>query len=168
MLSVWDRNSTLSLNQLNHVPGLSRFFGTVSRLGDGVFWYCLAIFLPIWQGFPGLWNALVMLTAGGSCTIIYKLLKRATSRPRPCNVDERVFVTTMPLDKFSFPSGHTLHAICFTVVATHALAWLSWILIPFTILVALSRMVLGLHYPSDVLAGALIGSAVGYVAIGFL
>jgi hypothetical protein len=54
--------------------------------------------------------------------------------------------------------GHTLHAVAFTTVASAYSPQLSWLLIPFTVLIALSRMVLGLHYPSDVIAG--IGIAV--------
>jgi undecaprenyl-diphosphatase len=66
-------------------------------------------------------------------------------------------VTVAPLDKFSFPSGHTLHAVAFTTLAWHYHPLLGMALMPFTCVVALSRIVLGLHYPSDVLAGALIG-----------
>jgi undecaprenyl-diphosphatase len=66
---------------------------------------------------------------------------------------------TPPLDRYSFPSGHTLHAVSFTAIATAHFPELGWVLVPFTVLVAASRVVLGLHYPSDVLAGAAIGAA---------
>ena len=63
-----------------------------------------------------------------------------------------------PLDRYSFPSGHTMHA-----VASYGRPWrifpaLSWTLVPAAGLIALSRVVLGLHYPTDVLAGAAIGA----------
>jgi undecaprenyl-diphosphatase len=63
----------------------------------------------------------------------------------------------VPLDHFSFPSGHTLHAMAFSLVALFYYPHLAWLLLPFTLLVALSRVVLGLHYPSDVMAGAALG-----------
>jgi undecaprenyl-diphosphatase len=64
-----------------------------------------------------------------------------------------------PLDRYSFPSGHTLHAVMFTALVVPSVPELAIVLIPFTMLVAASRVVLGLHYPSDVLAGAALGGA---------
>ena len=64
-----------------------------------------------------------------------------------------------PLDEFSFPSGHTLHAVAFTAVACAWYPPLALLLVPFALLVAASRVVLGLHYPSDVLAAIAIGGA---------
>ncbi|KHL67479.1 phosphoesterase, partial [Xanthomonas euvesicatoria] len=55
------------------------------------------------------------------------------------------------------PSGHTLHAVSFSIVALAYYPWLAPLLVPFSAGVALSRVVLGLHYPSDVLAATLIG-----------
>ncbi len=60
-----------------------------------------------------------------------------------------------PLDHFSFPSGHTLHAVMTTTVLGYIQPVLLMLMLPFTILVAVSRMILGLHYPSDVAVGAI-------------
>ena len=98
-----------------------------------------------------------MIVAGFTGTLIYKWLKARTLRPRPFNVHQQISLRSIPLDQFSFPSGHTLHAVIFTLVAIHYYPMLAIGLIPFTILIGLSRPVLGLHYPSDVLVGALIG-----------
>ncbi|MBN8483090.1 MAG: phosphatase PAP2 family protein, partial [Xanthomonadales bacterium] len=103
--------------------------------------------------------ALHMLLTGGVAALLYRTLKRWTRRPRPFRAHAGIVAHIPPLDEFSFPSGHTLHAVTFTLVA---LAWfpaLAAILIPFTVLVAASRVVLGLHYPSDVL----VASAIGFV-----
>ena len=70
-----------------------------------------------------------------------------------------------PLDHFSFPSGHTLHAVMVTTVLGWVQPILLILMLPFTVLVALSRMVLGLHYPSDVVIGALIGAVVAIAII---
>src|SRR5690606_27432241 len=70
-----------------------------------------------------------------------------------------------PLDEFSFPSGHTLHAVAFSLVAVAHVPLLAWLLLPFTACVAVSRVVLGLHYPSDVLAATVIGSALAGLSL---
>ncbi|MFP4516233.1 MAG: phosphatase PAP2 family protein, partial [Desulfovibrionales bacterium] len=75
---------------------------------------------------------------------------------------------TAPLDWYSFPSGHTLHAVSFTIVVMAYFPVLGLVLIPFSVLIALSRLVLGLHYPSDVLAGSCIGAMVAFCSFLFL
>ena len=82
-------------------------------------------------------------------------------------VDERIELGTAPLDKYSFPSGHTLHATAFSIVVLYYMPELGWLVIPFALLVAMSRIILGLHYPTDVLAGALIGALLSTVALAF-
>ena len=84
-----------------------------------------------------------------------------TRRPRPFAADLRIRAWVAPLDEYSFPSGHTLHAVSFSVVALAYYPWLAPLLLPFTAGVALSRVVLGLHYPSDVLAATGIALLLG-------
>jgi membrane-associated phospholipid phosphatase len=60
-------------------------------------------------------------------------------------------------DRYSFPSGHTMHAVTFLVLTANHLPWLAPWLVPLVLLIALSRVGLGLHYLSDVVAGALLG-----------
>lgn len=141
------------------------FFAAVSRLGDGVFWYALMLGLALFGGGVGRAAALHLAIVALVSLALYKALKRWTKRPRPCAADVRIRARVAPLDEFSFPSGHTLHAVAFTIVALAYVPTLAWLLIPFAASVAASRVVLGLHYPSDVLAATAIGSA---LALGSL
>ena len=144
-----------------------RLFSVISRLGDGLFWYSLMAVLPLIYGMAAIPVSLRMAGAGVSGLIIYKLIKSFTERPRPFVKSDNIVLGTAPLDQYSFPSGHTLHAVSFTLIAIHYYPVLAWLLVPFAFLVAMSRVVLGLHYPTDVLAGASVGLglAVFYVSI---
>lgn len=142
-----------------------RFFAVVSRLGDGVFWYALMGALVAFDGLQGLAASAHLAATGVIALTLYKLLKRWTRRPRPFAADVRIRAWIAPLDEFSFPSGHTLHAVAFTIVALAHYPALAPLLIPFAACVAVSRVVLGLHYPSDVLAATVIGSLLAALSI---
>ena len=129
----------------------------VSRIGDGVLWYVLIATLPWWGGPTGAKNALYMLALGVVNLVFYKALKLRIARPRPYVTCPDIRPRCRSLDEYSFPSGHTMHAVAFSLVLAHYHPALGWPLWAFTVLVALSRVVLGLHYPSDVAIGAAIG-----------
>lgn len=163
-----DSNVCVAVNHTSQYKLIRNSFRLVSRLGDGVFWYGLMTAILCVKGADGLQPVLHMATTGLLGTLLYKWLKGKTLRPRPYEVRQEITLAGMPLDKFSFPSGHTLHAVIFTVIALQYYPQLVTILLPFTLLVALSRVVLGLHYPSDVLAGALIGAALAFISFLFI
>lgn len=147
------------LNQSSRRSAVRRLFATVSWLGNGGFWYGLLGVLPLAYGAPGGWVSLQMgLTA--ACGVgIYRLIKDRAVRERPYITHTAIECAAAPLDRYSFPSGHTLHAVCFTLIAAAHFPVLAGPLAAFTLLIALSRVVLGLHYPTDVAAGALLGGA---------
>lgn len=155
-----DSNLCIAVNQTSQVRLIRDVFRLVSRLGDGLFWYGLMLLILLFEGTAGFKPVMHMALAGLFGTLLYKWLKGKTLRPRPFEVHQDIFLAGKPLDKFSFPSGHTLHAVVFGLVAINYFPALSFILLPFVSMVALSRVVLGLHYPSDVLAGGMIGSLI--------
>lgn len=108
---------------------------------------------------------LAALTALVTSHLAVRVLKRHTERPRPYLVlaDSRSVVA--PLPDYSFPSGHT--AASFALATVLAAYWPAWMTVAFgaAILVGLSRTYLGHHYPSDVLAGALIGMLFAYLSL---
>ncbi|MEP7312493.1 MAG: phosphatase PAP2 family protein [Pseudomonadota bacterium] len=147
--------------------GTRRVFQIASRLGDGIVWYLLIAALPLGLGRAGLATALQMALAGLGGLLLYRLLKRRFVRERPFITHASIIRAGEPLDRFSFPSGHTLHAVSFTIIAVAAWPLLALLLIPLALLIALSRVVLGLHYPSDVLVGAVLGAGVAAAVLSW-
>ncbi len=155
----------LRINALARQPGIRRLFAGVSRLGDGVFWYVLMVGCALGLGQAGRLVALQMAAAALLGVAIYGLLKRRLVRERPFVSHAGIVCATPPLDRYSFPSGHTLHAVLFTTLAIAWFPLFAFLLVPFALLVAASRVVLGLHYPTDVLAGALLGWMIAQAAL---
>jgi undecaprenyl-diphosphatase len=143
---------------------IRRYFQTVSRLGDGLVWYLLGAIILLVEGVHGLPAFIHLAVMALVTSTLYRHLKKWTKRPRPFTKDARIHVWTAPLDEFSFPSGHTLHAVSFTLVALAYYPILAPVLIPLAISIALSRVILGLHYPSDVFAATVIGSVLAWVS----
>ncbi len=164
-MRMHDTGWCLRANRWGEGNGIRRFFALISRLGDGVFWYLLMAALIAFDGMAGLAASAHLAVTGVIALALYKLLKRWTRRPRPFASDVRIRAWVAPLDEFSFPSGHTLHAVAFSIVAIAHYPVLAFLLVPFTACVAVSRVVLGLHYPSDVLAAFGIGSLLAAISL---
>ncbi len=153
-------------NSLANYRKLHKTFLFFSKLGDGPAWVifigALGVVLPNTNYLPYL---LI-----GACTInlaLYKTLKSQTLRDRPCRTWITISSKAYPLDRYSFPSGHTLHAVTITLLTFSEIPVLGTALIPITLMIMLSRVVLGLHYPSDVLVAATIGYIVATLASVF-
>lgn len=148
----------LRINRLSRRVWIRRYFSLISRLGDGGFWVALGFAMYLMQG-PKVLPVLVQMAATSAVGIaVYKLLKNRLVRQRPYINHGDILCGTAPLDQYSFPSGHTLHAVSLTLLFWAYAPVLLVIALPFTLLVAASRVILGLHYPSDVLFGAAIGA----------
>lgn len=157
-IDLAERSLCLRINRGCHRARLRSLFTVASRLGDGVFWYALMASLALIGGDAGVRVALQMAVAGLAGTALYRVLKQRLVRERPFVSHAGILRGAAPLDRYSFPSGHTLHAVCFTAIAVSSYPGLAWVLVPFALLVAASRVVLGLHYPTDVAAGAVLGA----------
>ncbi len=153
------------LHRSAHLGGVRQLFSIVSVLGDGWIWCALIGALPLLCGRRGFEAAVQMSSTGAVGIVVYGLIKRRAVRERPYITHSAISCLAAPLDRYSFPSGHTLHAVCFTLImAAYFPVW-GPTLACFAVLVALSRVVLGLHYPTDVAAGALLGGAIGTASI---
>jgi undecaprenyl-diphosphatase len=164
-LSQQDEALCVRINQASRIRWLCKTLRFVSRLGDGAFWYVLMLAILAWPGQASMIPFMHMVITGLVCGALYRWLKVKTARPRPSERNQAIQRAVSPLDEYSFPSGHTLHAVAFTLIAIYYYPALSAVLLPFTVLVAVSRIVLGVHYPSDVLAGVVIGSAIASASL---
>lgn len=144
---------------------ICRLFRWVSRLGDGAVWYVTVLTLPVLLGDIGFRVAGVLTAAALAGVLIYKGIKTHFKRLRPFHRHDDIRPAAITLDEFSFPSGHTLHAVSFTVILLATLPALGWLFVPFAVLTGISRVILGLHFPSDVLFGALVGGTIALAAL---
>ncbi len=136
-----------------------------SRLGDGWLWAALALVL-LAGGDPGQRLLAAGALAGGVASALLVPLKRRFHRPRPGASGLHPLYDVGPLeylaaDRFSFPSGHSMNAFAIASVIGLGLPPLLVPLLVVAASVAVSRVVLGLHYVSDVLVGSLLGALIG-------
>jgi undecaprenyl-diphosphatase len=136
-----------------------------TRMGDGWLWYALGAMLLLYGG-PQRFAA---IGAAGSSAIlgifVFKLLKRLSQRSRPCQLEPHCWSKVLPPDKFSFPSGHTMTAFSIALVVSYFYPALEGTLFFVAFSIAVSRIVLGMHFLSDVLAGIVLGVAIGCASI---
>ena len=132
-------------------------------LGDaGIIWILAAVALLCTkkyrrQGAVLLLGLLCGLLVGNVC------LKHLVARPRPCWLDESVPLLIASPTDYSFPSGHTLSSTISATILTKTDRRFGYAAIPMAALLAFSRLYLFVHFPSDVLAGAVLGLVIGVV-----
>jgi undecaprenyl-diphosphatase len=135
-----------------------------TRGGDGWLWYATGAMVALFGG-RNRWAAVLSAALAVSVGIVlFRKLKRACGRRRPCTIEPHCWATLLPPDQFSFPSGHTITAFAVALsLGAFYPAMLPGLLFC-AASVAASRILLGMHFLTDVLAGAAIGSAVGCLA----
>jgi len=148
-------------------PRWIRFWALLAtRAGDGWLWYALGIVILI-AGGPLRFHAVgAGLLACGSGVVLFRKIKKVTGRRRPCAVEPHCWATLLPPDQFSFPSGHTITAFAAALSIGAFYPLLMPALLFCAISIAASRVLLGMHFLSDVIAGACIGAILATVAVG--
>lgn len=164
-LAELDARLFLGLNRGQRHTRTDKMVRFVSFTGDGYLYLFMALCLP-WL-FPE--QGTVFLLAGLTAFVIelpvYWVLKNSFKRRRPFHVVNAMAPTLKPSDEFSFPSGHTtaafmvagISATCFPAAAGLVYTW--------AMLIGLSRVLLKVHFISDVLAGMILGSVIAFVSL---
>ena len=135
-----------------------------TRAGDGWLWWALGIAILLFGG-PERWVAVgsTALTVGAGI-LLFRMIKKTTGRRRPHMFKPNCWVTLLPPDQFSFPSGHTITAFAVAVTMSRFYHDLTAMLLFFAVSIAVSRILLGMHFLSDVLAGVAIGTGLAFIA----
>ena len=141
------------------------FFSLSESFGRWGVLVCIDSFIAYLNHDQGFYQAGHIILTAILVLLLYKSLKNRMVRERPFINCEIIQQAAPVLDYYSFPSGHTLHAFLFSIMLSYYLPQITVLAWIFTGLVALSRVVLGLHYPTDVFAGALLGSTLSLFSL---
>lgn len=148
-------------------PFLDAFMPVVTACGDhGLIWIIAGILLLI---FPKTrrWSVTLLVTLAVTWAICEFGVKNLVARPRPFIVDSSYMLLIAAPASFSFPSGHALSSFLAATVITRAPVARGWKIAAWVMAVAIafSRLYLFVHFPTDVLAGAIIGTLAGLLGV---
>ena len=152
-----DENASRKLYLFLQHPRLVRALQWVSWWGDGPLWVLLILGLPLVQGERGFVVGLSILMAALINVTCFRPIKKQVKRLRPFVRFPDIIAKTKAGGEFGFPSSHTVHAISFLVVLGALQPVLASIVGPLVILIAFSRVILGVHYLGDILAACVLG-----------
>lgn len=137
----------------------------ISRLGDGPLYAVLGVLLALFEAHSGR-----SLLAGALLAFLielplYLVLKNLIRRPRPADAIDSLSAFIQPSDKFSFPSGHTAGAFVMATLLTAYYPVCAPVVYPLAAMVGISRVMLGVHFPTDIVAGALLGLSCAFFSL---
>ena len=135
-----------------------------TRAGDGWLWSLCGVALLASHDADRYAAVVAALLAAAMGIVVFRVVKRAVGRKRPCMIEPHCWATLLPPDQFSFPSGHSITAFAVAVSLGFFYPPLLAGLLFCAASVAVSRILLGLHFLTDVLAGSALGVALGYSA----
>jgi len=160
-----DRRLMLRVNRWQPPRWFRVWMVYATRGGDGWLWYALGLGMLAFGGEARLEALASSVAAVGSGIGLFLWLKKRIGRQRPCALAACCWHTLLPPDQFSFPSGHTITAFAVAASVMHYYPTLAPELWFCAASVAVSRVVLGMHFVSDVVAGAGIGGLLGTLSV---
>ncbi|MFZ0521303.1 MAG: phosphatase PAP2 family protein [Candidatus Acidiferrales bacterium] len=136
----------------------------MTRMGDGWLWYSLGLILFFFGGAHRFLAIGAAASAAAAGIFLFRALKKTSKRKRPCEVEPHCWASILPPDKYSFPSGHSITAFGIAISIGMFYPDLTGVLLAVAFLIASSRIILGMHFLSDVLAGSAIGALLGLIS----
>ena len=168
-ISVLDQRLFLGITTNCASNSLLRPALFISRTGDGYAQVLLPLLIALTLSFD-LAQRFLMITIGTFATerLIYLALKNTLKRRRPPAFFPDFNSSITASDEFSFPSGHTCAAFLLWALCSAVAPWIMMPLLIWAIAVGCSRVILGVHFPADILAGAILGCSIGQLFANFL
>ena len=166
-LASLDRSLFLLINQLPHTPFIDAVVLALSGVGTaGIIWFLIGLLLFIREEKKNHWFFAPMVIAGGlSWFLVEAIIKPLVARSRPAVALGGIILGLNLSDSYSFPSGHATIAFAMVVVLSRIEPRWKTILYILAVLISLSRIYIGKHYPLDVLAGGLLGWGIGHLSL---
>lgn len=164
----WDTFFLNNISRLKRYRLVAASVPTISKTGDGYLYPVMTLVFWLMNRQMG---AMLFTSALAAFSIeipLYKLVKHTVRRARPCDALCSVEPLTRVLDRFSFPSGHTAGAFVMATVVSAFYPVVSAVVYAWAGLVGLSRIYLGVHYPTDVLAGMVVGICCGTTGLSMI
>jgi undecaprenyl-diphosphatase len=164
LVTVGDHRIMKRVNGWRPPRWLRLWMMAATRGGDGWLWYAMGLVILLLGGSERFRAVLAAVVAVSFGIVLFLKLKRAFGRKRPCALEPHCWATLLPPDQFSFPSGHTITAFSVAVSLGSFYPPLLPGLLFCALSVALSRILLGMHFLSDVVAGGALGAILGYTS----
>lgn len=156
-INIFDNYVLFIINKKMKNKYLDKIMPVITSLGNlGVVWLAIAVILLFAEENKSI-GEVVILTMIFSTIVGEGIIKHLVRRVRPCNQKNNSTLLIVKPISYSFPSGHTLSSFAAAQVLSIYFINYKIIFITIALLIALSRMYLYVHYPTDVIAGMLIG-----------
>lgn len=152
----------LSRRYSRQIARLSRW---ISHFGDGVYYLVIGLFMIWFEPVYGMSFFLCALIGFAFELPSYLLIKNTFKRQRPHDAIQDFVAYLVPSDKFSFPSGHTAAAFVMATTTSHYYPELAAPAYSVAVLIGSSRVLLGVHFPTDIIAGMVLGTISANIAI---
>lgn len=161
-LQRFDHALYISLANRKHASMIATISRLVSKTGDGHLYVVLGLLALLSQSESGRAFLATGLLAFAIELPLYLLLKNGFKRHRPCDVLQSLPAFVCPSDKFSLPSGHTAAAFLMAAVISDFFPQFALFVYLWASLIGASRVLLRVHFPTDIVCGMLLGSGAAW------